>query len=52
MPMDQIVAHLADCEVEIIEGPVARNGATGPLISIYFRDPDANLIELSNRTAA
>ena len=52
MPMDQIVAQLADCEVEIIEGPVARNGATGPLISIYFRDPDANLIELSNRTAA
>ena len=35
--------------VEIIEGPVVRTGATGPLCSIYIRDPDGNLIELSNR---
>ena len=35
--------------VEIIEGPVERTGATGRLRSIYIRDPDGNLIELSNR---
>ena len=34
---------------EIIEGPVERTGATGRLRSIYIRDPDGNLIELSNR---
>ncbi len=34
--------------VEILEGPVDRTGATGKLISFYFRDPDNNLIELSN----
>jgi len=52
VPMPEIIAHLAACEVEIIEGPVARTGATGALLSVYFRDPDANLIEISNRTAA
>ena len=35
--------------VDIIEGPVERTGATGRLRSIYIRDPDGNLIELSNR---
>ena len=35
-------------EIELIEGPVERTGAAGPLRSIYFRDPDGNLIELSN----
>ena len=35
--------------VEIVEGPVVRTGATGHLRSIYIRDPDGNLIELSNR---
>jgi len=34
--------------VSIIEGPVPRTGATGPLRSIYFRDPDRNLIEVAN----
>ena len=34
---------------EVIEGPVERTGATGRLRSIYIRDPDGNLIELSNR---
>ncbi|KNG93356.1 VOC family protein [Pseudaestuariivita atlantica] len=38
---------LADLGVPIIEGPVARTGATGPLMSIYLRDPDGNLIEIS-----
>jgi len=52
VPMPEVLAHLAACEVEIIEGPVARTGATGPLLSVYFRDPDANLIELANRGTA
>jgi len=34
--------------VEVIEGPVNRTGATGKIISAYFRDPDGNLIEISN----
>ncbi len=42
-------ADLVDSGVEIIEGPVVRTGATGRLCSIYVRDPDGNLIELSNR---
>ena len=46
-PLDQVIAHLDACEVEIIEGPVGRTGATGPLLSVYFRDPDGNLVEVS-----
>ncbi len=47
-PLAQVTAHLHDCGVEIIEGPVERTGATGPIQSVYIRDPDRNLIELSN----
>jgi catechol 2,3-dioxygenase-like lactoylglutathione lyase family enzyme len=39
---------LNSCEIEIVEGPARRTGATGPIISVYFRDPDLNLIEVSN----
>ncbi len=39
--------HLGGCGVTIEEGPVPRTGATGPLTSIYLRDPDGNLIEVS-----
>jgi catechol 2,3-dioxygenase-like lactoylglutathione lyase family enzyme len=45
--MEDIVAHLRACDVEIIEGPVTRDGALGLMTSVYFRDPDANLVELS-----
>ncbi len=38
--------HVRDCGVSILEGPVARTGATGSVMSFYFRDPDLNLIEL------
>ena len=41
--------HLAAQGVAIEEGPVDRTGATGPIRSIYLRDPDGNLIEVSNR---
>ncbi|MEZ5649463.1 MAG: VOC family protein [Burkholderiaceae bacterium] len=45
--MTDIVAHLAEVGVPILEGPVARTGALGPIESVYFRDPDLNLIEVS-----
>ena len=42
-----VAAQLAACNVAILQGPVDKTGATGPIRSIYFRDPDANLIEVS-----
>lgn len=42
------IAHLRERDVAVEEGPVSRTGATGPIISIYLRDPDGNLIEVSN----
>ena len=46
-PLADVEAHLRKCGVAIIEGPVARTGATGAIVSLYFRDPDGNLIEVS-----
>ena len=48
LTLAQVIAHLKTCQVEILEGPVRRTGARGPLESVYFRDPDWNLIEVSN----
>ena len=47
-PLDDAMAHVKRCGVEIIEGPVERTGAHGPIRSFYFRDPDDNLIEVAN----
>jgi catechol 2,3-dioxygenase-like lactoylglutathione lyase family enzyme len=47
-PLPEVMAHLAACGVAIIQGPVRRLGARGPIESIYFRDPDLNLIEVAN----
>ncbi len=47
-PLDRVIAHLEAQGVAILEGPVQRTGATGPIRSVYLRDPDQNLIELSN----
>ncbi len=47
-PLVEVIRHLQECGVEIIEGPVQRTGAIGPILSVYFRDPDGNLIEVSN----
>lgn len=49
VPLAQVQAHLAACGVTVTEGPVQRTGAQGPILSVYFRDPDLNLIEVSNR---
>lgn len=46
--LEDVVRHLNSCGVAIAEGPVAKTGALGPMMSIYFRDPDGNLIEVSN----
>jgi len=46
--LEQVMAHLKSCGVEIEQGPVQRTGATGPILSVYLRDPDGNLLEISN----
>lgn len=48
-PLDEVVAHLKASEVEIEEGPVTRTGARFAIRSVYVRDPDGNLIEISER---
>ena len=48
VPLPQVVDHIRSCGIQIIEGPVRRTGAVGPIESIYIRDPDGNLIEVSN----
>ena len=48
VPLPDVMAHLNACGVPILEGPVQKTGATGPIRSVYFRDPDRNLIEVSN----
>lgn len=50
-PLEAAMAHVRAAGVTIVEGPVARTGAVGPIQSFYFRDPDLNLIEVSNYPA-
>jgi catechol 2,3-dioxygenase-like lactoylglutathione lyase family enzyme len=47
-PLEVVLSELAAKGVAIEEGPVPRTGARGPITSVYVRDPDGNLIELSN----
>ena len=47
-PIAEVVAHLGACGVPIITGPGPRAGAIGTIQSVYIRDPDQNLIEISN----
>lgn len=48
VPINRIIEELKNKQVELIEGPVEKTGAGGNIISVYFRDPDGNLIEISN----
>lgn len=48
-PLADWQAHFHALGVAVEEGPVRRAGATGPILSLYLRDPDGNLIEVSNR---
>lgn len=47
-PLKRVIDELTEHDVPIEEGPVERTGATGTIRSVYFRDPDRNLIEVSN----
>jgi catechol 2,3-dioxygenase-like lactoylglutathione lyase family enzyme len=48
VPVSEVIGHLNSCGVRLVGGPVERNGATGMMTSVYFRDPDLNLVEVSN----
>lgn len=49
VPLNDVIAHLGKLEIPIELGPVGRTGATGPIRSVYIRDPDANLVEIANQ---
>ena len=48
-PIGDVKRHVESCNVTVLMGPTDRTGATGPILSVYFRDPDGNLIEVANR---
>jgi catechol 2,3-dioxygenase-like lactoylglutathione lyase family enzyme len=50
VPLSEWRDHLDQQDVPILEGPVPRTGATGPIVSIYLRDPNGNLLEISNKS--
>jgi catechol 2,3-dioxygenase-like lactoylglutathione lyase family enzyme len=52
IPLDDVLAHLRVIGIEIEAGPVARRGALGQMRSIYFRDPDGNLVEVANEVVS
>ncbi len=45
---EDVVTHLRECGVGIVEGPVRKTGALGPMMSVYCRDPDGNLVEVAS----
>jgi catechol 2,3-dioxygenase-like lactoylglutathione lyase family enzyme len=50
VPLDDVIAHLRAQQIAIEAGPVPRRGALGALRSVYFRDPDGNLVEVAEYT--
>ena len=48
LPPDQVMARLHEQGVVVLEGPVQKSGARGPITSVYFNDPDGNLVEVSS----
>jgi len=49
VPLDEVIVRLRALKVQIIEGPVTKTGAVSKLRSVYVRDPDLNLVEISER---
>ena len=45
---EDVIGHLRDCGVSVVDGPVERLGALGPMQSVYCRDPDGNLVEIAS----
>jgi catechol 2,3-dioxygenase-like lactoylglutathione lyase family enzyme len=48
VPLAEVIAHLEDCGIPVVAGPGPRAGAIGTIQSVYIRDPDLNLVEISN----
>ena len=48
-PMEEVVERLSAEGIEIVAGPGQRSGAVGAILSVYFKDPDGNLVEVSNQ---
>ena len=51
VPLENVIARLAQNKISVIEGPVMKTGARGPIRSVYVRDPDGNLVEISEQAA-
>ena len=48
IPPDEVIGHLHDNGVQVLQGPVEKAGALGPIVSVYCRDPDGNLVEIAS----
>ena len=49
LKMQHVVEQLAEKKVKIVDGPVQRSGTHGPILSVYIKDPDGNLVEIANQ---
>ncbi|MGI8934953.1 MAG: VOC family protein [Phormidesmis sp.] len=47
-PLEAAIAHFSHLNIQIIAGPIQRTGTLGPILSVYVRDPDGNLVEVAN----